>query len=1736
MSLRRSLRRSKALVSIVLPVAAALAAAAQRAVAGSVNATWTGAAGSTSYDTSGNWNPSGVPINSATDTYNVSIPNNISVIYDVGGPQLVTDLVLGAGATFTVAPGKSLTVLDDAKIGGFLVVDTGTFIASSAAAQFTGNAARLQASGGGTLTFAASSYSAAGLTAGNYTLFSATGAGTTINLSSLQTLNDSWDDGWGGVRVHTISASNSAAINLSKVQNLVGPVRGEDRLDIVTASGASIDFSGLQSITGSGQVRFITDGTAFSLASLASCSVLSINIGANATVDLPALTTASAFGVTAADSSVVNLPVLTTLANSDISLANNQTINAPNLKTFTGSSLTLGPNQTLNAPAFTTIDNSSFILSGGKTLAVNTPTYSLAGLAGTATLVSLSGTGTSLDFSTVKTLNDGFNDSWSGVNVHTISVASNASLNLSNMQNIISPARGEDRLDFVVSSGGAVNLTSLQTITGAGQVRFVVDSPTFTLPALTGASGVTFVMSGSSTLGLPLLETADRMALNVPNSGTFNANSLKTLTDSSITIRDGGTLNATSLRTFTNSSLVLGGGQTLNAPGFTNIDNSVFAISGGATFASPVTAYNATGLGATYTLFNVSGAGSTMDLSAVQAFNDAWNDGWGGVQVHTISVSGGGTINLSNVSTLIAPARAEDRLDIVMGSGGTVNLAKLQSITGAGQVRFVSDAGSFTLPMLAQAAGLSFGMNASSTLSLPGLTNADRSAFTVPASGTFNLPLLTTLTNSSIDLAAAATFNAPSLKSFSNGTLSLNTGSNLNTPAFTNINNSRITLTGGATLTAAVPDYSATALGASYTLFNVSGAGSTLDLSSVLNFSDAWDDGWGGTQVHTISVANGGTINLGNLQVLAVPARAEDRLDLVTGTGGTINLAKLQSIVGGGQARFVSDAASLTLPALASANGLSFAMNAGSTVSLPVLASADRATFAVPDAGTFNLAQLASLTNSSIAIGNGGTFSAPKLKTFTSGSLSLGANQTLNVPAFTSFNNTRFTLTGGATYAVASPVYSVTALNGAATIISLSGSGTSLDFSSVKTFNDGWDDSWGGAQVHTISVTNNASLNLSNTQTLISPVRAEDRLDIATDSGGFVDLSSLTSITNPGQTRFVVGGGSSIRVGDLRSNQNVAISLADVTSSFRAIGSLMLGNNTLSAAAGSKMTIGRHFTHSATDEAKVNTTSAIVQFVGPGAQSMEVAGKDSGLPTDALPGHSFAIGQFVVGSDEQPSAVELLDVADNGNRGGSAGNAEALYLPGLGGPDGLVLKPGSTLVVGSINVYYRQGATWKRLNDLLSAGGPTPIGNAYISSSRELVPNAWNLDSNGAWSPDANWVVVAPNKLGLAAYFGAKATASRVVTVDGDKTVGAINFDNASGYTIAGPGTIRLQVAGDTRAAINVTNRNGNGNHRIEAALQLNSPLWISQESAGQLTLAGPLNNAAGKRISKAGAGLVTISGPQAHAPGSELFVEEGPLNMNSDGGSDTAFNLGVEVRAGATGSFGATQHLAAVRLTGGDGAITPRGSKVISTKLLNIDSRSKLDLADHGLIVAANDQTRQDVLKQVTEWIRSARNTPANAKWQGYGITSTTARDDTTGWTGLAVALNDKGTGSERDPLFDTFSGQKVDTNSILVKYTWNGDANLDGVVNADDYFLIDSGYITQTKGYINGDFNYDDVINADDYFLIDSSYIGQRGPLHTGAVQPSAVPEPTGLIVLAAGMAGLAMRRRHVAGATNA
>lgn len=54
----------------------------------------------------------------------------------------------------------------------------------------------------------------------------------------------------------------------------------------------------------------------------------------------------------------------------------------------------------------------------------------------------------------------------------------------------------------------------------------------------------------------------------------------------------------------------------------------------------------------------------------------------------------------------------------------------------------------------------------------------------------------------------------------------------------------------------------------------------------------------------------------------------------------------------------------------------------------------------------------------------------------------------------------------------------------------------------------------------------------------------------------------------------------------------------------------------------------------------------------------------------------------------------------------------------------------------------------------------------------------------------------------------------------------------------------------------------------------------------------------------------------------------------------------------------------------------------------------------------------------------------------------------------------------------------------------------------------------------------NLDGLVNADDFLLIDSAFIAQTGPLAHPAMQ---VPEPTHSLFLAFAIAGLVIRHRH-------
>ena len=85
------------------------------------------------------------------------------------------------------------------------------------------------------------------------------------------------------------------------------------------------------------------------------------------------------------------------------------------------------------------------------------------------------------------------------------------------------------------------------------------------------------------------------------------------------------------------------------------------------------------------------------------------------------------------------------------------------------------------------------------------------------------------------------------------------------------------------------------------------------------------------------------------------------------------------------------------------------------------------------------------------------------------------------------------------------------------------------------------------------------------------------------------------------------------------------------------------------------------------------------------------------------------------------------------------------------------------------------------------------------------------------------------------------------------------------------------------------------------------------------------------------------------------------------------------------------------------------------------------------------------------------------------------------------------------------SFDGLSTTSSDVLVKYTYYGDANLDGKVDGSDYSLIDSGYLTQASGWFNGDFNYDGLINGSDYTLIDNAFNMQGAALTAEFAAPT-------------------------------
>jgi hypothetical protein len=170
----------------------------------------------------------------------------------------------------------------------------------------------------------------------------------------------------------------------------------------------------------------------------------------------------------------------------------------------------------------------------------------------------------------------------------------------------------------------------------------------------------------------------------------------------------------------------------------------------------------------------------------------------------------------------------------------------------------------------------------------------------------------------------------------------------------------------------------------------------------------------------------------------------------------------------------------------------------------------------------------------------------------------------------------------------------------------------------------------------------------------------------------------------------------------------------------------------------------------------------------------------------------------------------------------------------------------------------------------------------------------------------------------------------------------------------------------------------------------------------------------------------------------------------------------------------------------------TPSNKKLLEVGQATLTTTGVIDLNDNDMLIHHNDRARYE------NFVKAARN---NGAWNMPGITSTAAKNSVPANKNLGVL-----SGAEYLAVNGTpFNGKTVVAGDTVIKFTFNGDTDFNGVVNFDDYARVDSGFNNGRSGWLNGDFDYNGLVNFDDYSLIDNAFNTQGSQILSAAGDPA-------------------------------
>jgi autotransporter-associated beta strand protein len=333
---------------------------------------------------------------------------------------------------------------------------------------------------------------------------------------------------------------------------------------------------------------------------------------------------------------------------------------------------------------------------------------------------------------------------------------------------------------------------------------------------------------------------------------------------------------------------------------------------------------------------------------------------------------------------------------------------------------------------------------------------------------------------------------------------------------------------------------------------------------------------------------------------------------------------------------------------------------------------------------------------------------------------------------------------------------------------------------------------------------------------------------------------------------------------------------------------------------------------------------------------------------------------------------------------------------------------------------------------------------------------------------------------------------------------------NASTNNWGGGGTAPVAYA-DGDNVLFADNNNGHYNITLNSTVSPSSVVFGN--SAGNYVISGSGGIAGTGFLTVNGTGSVTLSTANSYSGGTN--VNSGTLIIAAPGSLPNLGNVSI----GATGEL---------KLGTGVG-----GSNL---NTLSITTGGILDVGNNHVYVAdpgglAHDSTYTTILGEIQNGLYNGSN--------GYTSAAGGAILSSAGFTSPNYGI---GLVDGNDGVHNTL----VSANEIEVAYTLEGDANLDGKVDASDFSIFAPNFgLNTTLGWEAGDFNYDGKVDASDFSAFAPNFGLQDNGVALGlpaadyaaldafaaanGLTITSVPEPATLGLLTIGAVGILSRRRR-------